>query len=402
MRTRKVLTLILDNMPAISKWQRRFVTVLLTTVFALRGRLTFTNMARFAPLSEQTFRRNFEKAFDWIEFNLALLSLAPFEAKRLIGAFDCTFIPKSGKKTYGLDLFWSSSTSKVERGLEVSVLALIDSESGERFALDAAQTPPNLAQRSEQGYSRIDFYMEQFTDCLASLSEVKYFVADGQYAKEKVFCSVTEQRRHLITRLRSDANLRYLYTGPKKKGPGAPRRYDGKVRFDALSATLGRFDYVGVLEDKPHVAIYTKALNSPHFKQDFRVVVLVHTREDTYVVLASTDCEQEARDVVRCYRLRFQIELLFRDAKQFAGLCHSQARSQEKLDFHFNMSLAAVNVARLEMLLYEQGISLASYVRRAYNAHLVGHLLTQLGLRRRYGLNHPQVEQVIRMGSIAA
>lgn len=397
MRTPKVLSLIFANMPEICKWQQRFLTVLLTTVFALRGRLTFTNMARYSPLHEHTFRRNFQRAFDWVEFNLAVLSMAPLETGHLIGAFDCTFIPKSGKKTYGLGRFFSSSTSKVERGLEVSVLALIETQSRQRFTLDATQTPPGLADE-DTAYSRIDFYMEQFADCASALPQVKYFVADGYYAKEKVFKALTEAGRELVTRLRSDANLRYRYDGPRKSGPGAPKRYDGKVRFD----DLGRFHYGGTLEDKPHVALYTERLNSPHFKRDFRVVVLLDTRDGSYVVLASTDCEQAPREVVGFYRLRFQIELIFRDAKQFAGLCHCQARSQEKLDFHFNMSLAAVNVARLEMLLYHEGLSLVSYVRRAYNRWLVTQLLSQLGLMRRFGLNHPQVERVIRMGSIAA
>lgn len=400
MRTPTVLTLMLDNMPEISKWQRRFITVLLSTVFALQGRLTFTNLARFAPLSEQTFRRNFEAFFDWIGFNLAVLARAhPSQSAERIGVLDCTFVPKSGKKTYGLDRFWSSSASKPERGLELSVLALIETETQQCFPLDATQTPPHLAQDNQAGtYSRVDFYMEQFFDCVAVLPEVRYFVADGYYAKAKVFSAITEVGRELVTRLRSDANLRYLYRGPRKAGPGAPKQYDGKVRFDDLS----RFHYVGLLKDKPHIALYTELLNSPHFQRDFRVVVLVDTRDGSYVVLASTDCEQAAREVVRFYRLRFQIELLFRDAKQFAGLCHSQARSQEKLDFHFNMSLAAVGVARLELRLDEEALSLTSYVRQAYNRWLVGQLLSQLGLGRRYGLNHPKVEQVIRIGSMAA
>lgn len=401
MRTPKVLSMIFANMPTISKWQQRFLLALFSTVFALRGRLTFANMARFSALHEQSFRRNFQKFFDWIAFNLAVVSLVPAsEPGSFVGALDCTFVPKSGTKTYGLGRFFCSAQSKPKRGLEISVLALIEIETRQRFTLDAAQTPPNLAQHNEAGtYSRIDFYMEQFFDCVRALPQVKYFVADGHYAKEKVFKAITEAGRALVTRLRSDANLRYLYRGPRKTGPGAPKQYDGKVHFDDLR----RFSYVGTLEDKPHIALYTERLNSPYFKRDFRVVVLVNTRDGSYVVLASTDCEQAAREVVHFYRLRFQIELIFRDAKQFAGLCHCQARSQEKLDFHFNMSLAAVNVARLEMLRCdEERLTLTSYVRQAYNRWLVGQLLSQLGLRRRYGLNHPKVEQVIRMGSMAA
>lgn len=402
MRTRKVLTMIFANMAPISKWQRQFLTVLLTTIFAIRGRVNFTNLARFSPCCEQTFRRHFQKLFDWIEFNLAVLALAPTGPGRstLIGAIDCTFISKTGKNTYGLDRFWSSCHNSNRRGLEVSVLALIRTESRETFPLDAAQTPPGLTKAEESDYSRIDFYLEQVTDCLRRtperLERVQYFVADGNYAKVKVLTCMSTCGRDLITRLRSDANLRYLYTGPRKNGPGAPKQYDGKVHFDDLR----RFDYVGALCDRPQVDLYTKRLNSPHFKRDFRVVVLVDTTSGSYVVLASTDCSQSARQVVRFYRLRFQIELLFRDAKQFAGLCHCQARSQKKLDFHFNMSLAAINVARLESVLYHEGLSLNSYVRRAYNRWLVGQLLSKLGLTDRFPLNHTRVRQVVRMGSM--
>ncbi len=47
------------------------------------------------------------------------------------------------------------------------------------------------------------------------------------------------------------------------------------------------------------------------------------------------------------YRLRFQIEFLYRDAKQYTGLNDCEARSVNKLNFHWNMSLTAINVAKI-------------------------------------------------------
>ena len=64
MRTPAVLSMIFANMPDISKWRRRFLTVLFTTIFAIRGRVTFTNLARYSPLHEHTFRRHFRSFFD--------------------------------------------------------------------------------------------------------------------------------------------------------------------------------------------------------------------------------------------------------------------------------------------------------------------------------------------------
>jgi hypothetical protein len=57
----------------------------------------------------------------------------------------------------------------------------------------------------------------------------------------------------------------------------------------------------------------------------------------------STDLEQYGEKIVRYYRSRFQIEFLYRDAKQFTELTSCQARSENKLDFHFNAALTSIN-----------------------------------------------------------
>jgi len=83
------------------------------------------------------------------------------------------------------------------------------------------------------------------------------------------------------------------------------------------------------------------------------------------VILASTDTGQSAEEVARYYRLRYQIEFVIRDAKQHTGLTHCQARSQEKLDFHLNMSVATANLLRL--LAQKSACSKRTYRREAYN-----------------------------------
>ena len=45
------------------------------------------------------------------------------------------------------------------------------------------------------------------------LLTVKYFVADGYYAKTKVFDHIKAMDKDLIKKLRPDANLRHLYKG---------------------------------------------------------------------------------------------------------------------------------------------------------------------------------------------
>jgi hypothetical protein len=50
--------------------------------------------------------------------------------------------------------------------------------------------------------------------------------------------------------------------------------------------------------------------------------------------------------ILKYYRQRYQIEFLFRDAKNFTGLEDCQARSESKLHFHVNASLTTVSMAK--------------------------------------------------------
>jgi len=67
------------------------------------------------------------------------------------------------------------------------------------MTLDVVQTPPKLKSREEEGneYTRIDFYLEQFIDCLLLLKNISFIAADGFYAKKKVFDTITFYGKHL-------------------------------------------------------------------------------------------------------------------------------------------------------------------------------------------------------------
>lgn len=88
------------------------------------------------------------------------------------------------------------------------------------------------------------------------------------------------------------------------------------------------------------------------------------------------------------YHLRFQIEVLFRDAKQFTGLTQCQARSEAKLDYHLNASLSGVNVARL--LLAQDGSLhqlMNALVRRQTGKHIWQRIYSQLSPQSQVELN---------------
>ena len=81
----------------------------------------------------------------------------------------------------------------------------------------------------------------------------------------------------------------------------------------------------------------------------------------------------DVQTLYRSYKARFQIEFLFRDAKQFTSLSACQARSQAKLHFHFNSSALTLGKlqARQQSGGSQVGFSMASVKRRAFNQHLL-------------------------------
>ncbi|MEZ4953796.1 MAG: transposase [Saprospiraceae bacterium] len=342
-----ILASIFARMDGAGKWWQKFFAELFVLIFSIQGRVNFENLARYSKFNECRFRRNFQKFFDWLEFNYVLFTLwGHTPGGELLAAVDCSFLPKAGKNTFGLDRFWSGVANATKRGLEISLLSLIDVASATAWTLDVTQTPPGLSRKeSKEGkYTRLDFYIEQILDCLPKLDKVRYFVADGFYAKTKMFNALHGAGKHLITKLRPDADLRYPFTGVREKGRrGRTPIYDGKVKYDDLS----RWTEAGADEKYPYLQLYTQVLYSPKFERWLRVVLVLNTKTNQYILLACSDVELPAKLIVKYYQLRFQVEFLFRDAKQFAGLTHCQARDEAKLDFHFNMSLAAINIMQV-------------------------------------------------------
>ena len=163
--------------------------------------------------------------------------------------------------------------------------------------------------------------------------------------------------------------MRYLYD-EAERGPALTHRcYDGKVRYDDSTNGWRRWQQQGYTDSG--AIIYTRILNAKKFKRNLKVVACVDQQRNKHILLFSTDLTLDAAQIIQYYSARFQIEFLFRDAKQFTGLEHSQTRQKEKLDFHFNLSLSAVNLARLDIRKGNTVQNLHDYQRLAYNKKII-------------------------------
>ena len=59
----------------------------------------------------------------------------------------------------------------------------------------------------------------------------KYITVDGYFMKKDFILPLMEEGFTVITRMRADANLNYIYTGKQKKGKGWKRINGGKANW---------------------------------------------------------------------------------------------------------------------------------------------------------------------------
>jgi hypothetical protein len=97
---------------------------------------------------------------------------------------------------------------------------------------------------------------------------------------------------------------------------------------------------------------------------------------------------------------------LYRDAKQHTGLSDCQARSENKLDFHFNASLTAVNLAKFDWISDKSKaqlpFSMANYKTFFNNALMLERFICRFHINPNSVKNHKIINELLQLGRIAA
>src|SRR5659263_534999 len=207
-----------------------------------------------------------------------------------------------------------------------------------RFSTLCEQTYRN------QFAKKIDFFSFNTQLINQPISDERVIAFDPCYIVKAVKSSDLE----FISRLRNDSVLKYKFTGERTGKKGAPKKFAGLV--DVYNFNPNHFSLDLSTEE---ITIYSLVVYSRAFKMDIKLAIAIFYKQGVEMarkLYFSTDLKQDGEKIVRYYRSRFQIEFLYRDAKQFTGLTSCQARSKNKLDFHFNAALTAVNLAKHDWL----------------------------------------------------
>ena len=396
---------ILGKMDLRNKRRVKFIKHVLMLILGIRGRLNFQQMGRQGGRNEKSYRYQFEKEFDWLSFNRLLISESCSE--ELIIGFDPSFITKSGKSTPNLGFFYSGCAGSYKYGMEIGSFAVIDIRQNTAYHLEAVASPSAKKDHLRGDKTLVDHYASILKDRSEELSQISsILVCDGYFAKKKYVDAVCEYTSmELISRLRDDANLKYLYQGEQKIGRGRPRKHDGKV--DVNNIDISRMKMEMSDEEK---TIYSTIVYSVGLKRNIKLCYVefqTGKHKDVIKLFFSTNTERSSQQILKYYRARYQMEYIFRDAKQHMGLQQCQARSKNKLHFHFNATLTSVSIAKC-ILRYgvptnkEIPLSISNVKVEFQNRNMLKRIFSIYGFDHKLIKINRRHRQVLDFGKIAA
>lgn len=144
-------------------------------------------------------------------------------------------------------------------------------------------------------------------------------------------------------------------------------------------------------------------MKSVQWKKKLKIVYIEKNKDSKigYSLLATNNLEATAFQITEYYCLRFQIEFLFRDAKQHLGLENCQSTDKKTLDFHFKTTMLALNLAKSESYSNnKKTFSLYDIKTHYFNETTIERIFTNFGLDLNFIKLHHKYEETIRNGMI--
>jgi putative transposase len=233
---------------------------------------------------------------------------------------------------------------------------------------------------------------------------VTYFVYDGALGNVAGLSMVKQTGLHLISKLRHDSALYFPYTG-EYSGRGRRKKYGDRITLDTLTDKHLRSKTV---EKNSQTCVYQVQAWHKNFPDQLNVVFIVKTHLKTgataKVILFTDDSNLTADRLIDYYRLRFQIEFNFRDAKQHWGLEDFMNIKATQVGNFANFSLFMVTFSQLllpqiEALKPDSMLDLKTVFRARKITHRI---IKSLGITPNDILTDDKIFQAAELGRIHA
>ncbi len=366
----------------------RQLGVIVPALLAITGRVTMLGLSRWTDAggSYRTVQRFFDTPISWAKVHWCFIRDNLRDAKATyILAGDEVVVTKSGKHTYGLDRFFSSLYKRPVPGLCFFNFSLINTKTRSAYPVlskqvirDKVEGPksssgkakkqkkclqskqrkapgrPKGSKNKNKAKPELSLYLRFIQDNLKTLLarismdlSVVYVVLDGAFGDNDTTQMIRQCDKHLISKLKHNSALYFPYEGPYA-GRGPKRKYGDKIDYDNIPQ---EFLKETSREEDIQTDIYQMTMLHRLFAHPLNVVVIhktnLVTQAKAHVVLFSSDLELDYDKLIDYYKLRFQIEFNFRDAKQYWGLEDFMNIKQTPLYNAVNLSFFMVNLSHV-------------------------------------------------------
>jgi putative transposase len=363
---------------------------------------TTRSLSRCSSQSLRTWFRFLSDSYDWVAIRVHIFGHFVFDSKRVyIYVADESVEGKSGKSSFGLSKFYSSTASKAIDGICFFGLSLVDVKSGTSFVLGVEQVVYNeddklriatnkakkvartQAQKKgitlskgrksgtknkvkeENPTASFRAFKAMFNKIISSLIalcpkiNVQYLVLDTAYGTVDYQKLAEVVSLDIISKFKSIACLYFPFEAAAEDdaAKGRPRIYGQKVNTAILPKSYLKESKV---EEGYKTETYQfKAFAKNTFGQKIlNIVVQRKTRiadgKVSINIWFSTDVKLDYKTLLEYYSLRFQIEFDFRDAKQHFGLSDFKNYKQENLTNFVNLSFTMCLIAKVKLAYYRE------------------------------------------------
>jgi putative transposase len=358
----------------------RHLARVIEAMFSISGRVTMKGLSRWGGKGGgyRTLQRLFNTSLNWCQLNWLVIRHHLLDADDVaLMSGDHGVVTKAGKTTYGLDRFFSSLygkavpglcfltlsllstkrrtsypvvTEQVDKGVEVSVQAVPTKTKTSGGSRGRPKGSKNRNRREVDLSPSLCFIQEQIKKLLAQIEDafkVVYFIFDGELGHHDALQMVSQVGLHLISKLRHNSALYFPYEGPYS-GRGPHRKYGQKLDYHHIP-----YEYLkATTVDKGiKTQIYQMSLWHRKFVDLLNIVVIVKTNLATnktaHAVLFTSDLNLGYELLIDYYRLRFQLEFNFRDAKQYWGLEDFMSVKERPVYNSANLAMFMVNVSHV-------------------------------------------------------
>ncbi len=382
-----ILPILMALSPVLPTTSCRQLHRIVLAMLSMTGRITQLGISRWTNEggSYRTIQRFFHTSIDWTAVQWRFFELFVHQQDAVyILAGDESPISKAGKKTYGVDWFFSSIHDKVMRGLGFFSIALINVEKRQAYSFSTEQIVRS-AEEKEQAKLRkklriahaqesapkrprgrpkgsknknkaevtlspeLARILVQAKKVLALMKDklhVAYFVLDGHFGNSCACAMVRQLDLHIISKLHHNAEL-YLQPTAEEKAERPRLKYGARIDYKHLPEHL---QCSSCTENGCRTEVYRAQCLHKRFADPVNVVIVVKTNLETqrtgHVVFFSSDLTLEPEKVVDYYVLRFQIEFTFRDAKQHFGLEDFMGVKETSVANAVGLSFFMVNLSK--------------------------------------------------------